>query len=65
MGEIINLRQARKAKARAGATAAAAANRILHGRTKAEKAAVMAERQRTATLLDGAAIDRVRPGEEA
>lgn len=37
MAEIVNLRQARKAKARAGKEAEAAANRAKFGRSKAEK----------------------------
>ena len=37
MAEIINLRNARKQKARAGKEAQAAENRIKFGRTKAEK----------------------------
>lgn len=38
MADIINLRQARKAKARREAEAVAAANRARFGRSKAEKA---------------------------
>ena len=45
MAEIINLRQVRKAKARAEKAAGAAANRAKFGRTKAEKAAEEARRQ--------------------
>ncbi|MFE0758932.1 DUF4169 family protein [Inquilinus sp. NPDC058860] len=37
MGEVINLRQARKAKARAGKEAQAQENRARFGRTGAEK----------------------------
>lgn len=37
MADIINLRQARKAKARSEAEAKAAQNRISFGRTKAER----------------------------
>ena len=36
-GEVVNLRRARKAKARADAQAQAAQNRLTFGRTKAEK----------------------------
>jgi hypothetical protein len=38
MGEVVNLNQARKRKARATAVADAAANRVKHGRTATEKA---------------------------
>lgn len=37
MAEIINLRQARKARRRAADETRAADNRVLHGRTKAER----------------------------
>ncbi len=53
MGEIINLRRARKAKTRAGHDATAAANRAAFGRTKAEKTAAQAEIDRRNRGLDG------------
>ncbi|WP_156678936.1 DUF4169 family protein [Sphingomonas profundi] len=62
MGEIINLRRARKARARDRAVDTAAANRALHGRTKAERTAAEIERRRQAALLDGAAIAREDEG---
>jgi hypothetical protein len=37
MGEVINLRKARKQRERAAKEEAAAQNRAAHGRTKAEK----------------------------
>ncbi|MBZ9797912.1 DUF4169 family protein [Mesorhizobium sp. ES1-4] len=37
MADIVNLRQFRKQKARAGKEQAASQNRALHGRTRAEK----------------------------
>lgn len=58
MGEIINLRLARKAAARRTKEAEAAANRAAHGRTRAERAATKAEADRSARLLDGARLDR-------
>ena len=54
MGEIVSLRMARKARARAGAQTTAAANRAKFGRTKAERAAEDGEAARRAALLDGA-----------
>ena len=54
MGDIINLRTARKARSRAVSEAKASANRLLHGRTRAEKEAEQAERQRLDRTLDGA-----------
>lgn len=53
MAEIINLRSARKARDRAARSAAADANRIAHGRTRAEKQAARDEAARQARLLDG------------
>lgn len=53
MAEIVNLRQARKAKARAGKQAAAAENRVRFGRTKAERDAEAARRQLADKGLDG------------
>ncbi len=45
MADLINLRQARKNKARAEKEAAAKANRAAHGRTKGEKSSTKAKRQ--------------------
>jgi hypothetical protein len=44
MGELVNLRRARKDKARTERDAAAAQNRATFGRTKAEKERSAAER---------------------
>jgi hypothetical protein len=54
MAEPINLNKTRKAKAKAAAQATAAANRALHGRTKAEKLRDRTERGKREALLDGA-----------
>ncbi len=53
MGEVVNLRLARKRKARAEHDAQAAANRALHGRGKSEKIAEKTARQRSEASLDG------------
>ncbi|TCT02490.1 uncharacterized protein DUF4169 [Aquabacter spiritensis] len=53
MGEIVNLRRVRKAKARGKAEDQAAQNRIAFGRTKAERAAQDLERQQRTRRLDG------------
>ena len=52
MSEPINLNKARKAKARAGKEAEAAANRVKFGRTKVEKAADKREAERAVRKLD-------------
>jgi Domain of unknown function (DUF4169) len=54
MAEIVNLRQARKAKKRAGDAAAADANRARHGATKTERRLARDEAERLARTLDGA-----------
>jgi hypothetical protein len=53
VAELVNLNKARKARARDAASAEAARNRIVHGRTKAER--VEAETAATAAdrKLDG------------
>lgn len=58
MAEIINLRMARKAKARATAQATADANRAKFGRTKAEREATEREEAARARLLEGARRER-------
>lgn len=55
--EIVNLRQARKARARATAATEAAGNRAKFGRTKARKAIEADEAARRARLLDGAKLE--------
>lgn len=53
MGEVINLRGQRKAKARTAKEKQAAQNRAVHGQTKAEKQKKKKETERAAKLLDG------------
>ena len=57
MGEIINLRQARKAKARTAADANAANNRAKFGRSKSEKTITKSEQEAAARKLDGHKLD--------
>jgi hypothetical protein len=52
--EIVNLRRVRKSKARAVKETEAERNRVLFGRSKAEKAISAAEADRTERQLDGA-----------
>ena len=58
MAEILNLRRARKDKARREREAEADANRRRFGRTKAEKAADTEARERAQREIDGKKIDR-------
>lgn len=57
MGEIVNLRMARKRKARDDRERQAAENRVVHGVAKAEKSRADAEKHRAAALLDGHRLD--------
>ncbi|TCS16771.1 DUF4169 family protein [Caulobacter sp. BK020] len=54
MAEILNLNQARKAKAKTDAKTRAAENRARFGRTKADKALEAARADRLQRDLDGA-----------
>lgn len=54
MAEIINLRMARKARARSAAEVAAAENRARSGQTKAAKQVQALDAARAARQLDGA-----------
>ena len=53
MATVVNLRLARKQKARAEKDKTAAENRALHGRTKAEKTRDKVEANSAASFLDG------------
>jgi hypothetical protein len=57
MGEVVNLRRARKAKGRAAAATQASANRHAFGRTKAQKDADAAAQGLLDRTLDGARRD--------
>ena len=57
MADVINLRNARKARDRADREATAAANRAKHGLTTAQKKADRVEQERRARTLDGARIE--------
>ena len=67
---VLNLRLARKAKARAEREAAACSNRILHGRTRSERTSQAAETSRATRLLDGHRladrhpVDREKPAND-
>ena len=57
MAEIVNLRQARKARKRAEKTAQAAENRVRFGRTKAETKVQERDRQVKQLEMDGKKLD--------
>ncbi|MGB0412565.1 MAG: DUF4169 family protein [Pikeienuella sp.] len=56
-GKVINLRQARKSKAREDKRAAADSNAARHGQTKAERDALKNEKSRAQRLLDGHEVE--------
>ena len=60
MTTIVNLRLARKRRKRAEKEHAAAGNRALHRRTKAEKLRQRLEKERSAAFIDG---HRLEPGD--
>lgn len=62
MGEIVNLRRVRKAKAREAAAEQAAASRAKHGQSKAERTVSEQARMVTERALDRAKI--VVPSDE-
>ncbi|WP_084620081.1 DUF4169 family protein [Devosia chinhatensis] len=53
MGEIVNLRMARKQKVRSAKEVEAEANRLKFGRSKAEKRLLLAETNRAEKHIDG------------
>jgi hypothetical protein len=58
MAEIVNLRAARKRKAREDAARTAETNRALFGRSKPEKQRERAERDRARAFVDGHRRDK-------
>jgi Domain of unknown function (DUF4169) len=58
LSEIVNLRQARKQKAREREQAAAAQNRVAFGRSKAEKRLIESERALAEASLDARRLTR-------
>jgi hypothetical protein len=58
VGDIVNLRNERKRVKRRQAEDKAAANRVLHGLSKAERALAEAKRDQSVRLVDGHRIDK-------
>jgi hypothetical protein len=56
--DIVNLRRVRKAKARTDKEKAAETNRLAFGRTKSEKTATAAERERSVRSIDAHRRDK-------
>ncbi len=60
MGDVVNLRRARKDKARSEADRKSEANRVAFGRTKAEKSLTKAERDLAERRIDGHRLNAPR-----
>jgi UDP-2,3-diacylglucosamine pyrophosphatase LpxH len=58
MGNVINLRQARKSRARAEKEKSAEANRLAFGRSKAEKQGTKLEKSRADKVIEGHRRDK-------
>ena len=58
MADIVNLRQARKARARSESEKKADANRAKHGVAKGERIVTAAEREKSRQDLDRKRLDR-------
>lgn len=61
MGEIVNLRRAKKAKARAKADEEAAANRLLHGTPKTLRDLTKARAEKASRDLESGRIEPDKP----
>ena len=57
MGDVVNLRQARKARDRKAAEQAAAEARALHGRTKAQRKLEKGEAEKLDRAVDQAKLE--------
>lgn len=66
MGDVINLNRYRKERQRTAAGGRAAANRVRHGLTAAERARMAREKAEAKRLLDGKRLDAAddRPGDD-
>ena len=61
MSDVVNLRIARKRKARADKERLAAESRALHGRPKADKQRERLEAAKASAFVDGHRLDRGKP----
>jgi hypothetical protein len=64
MGDVVNLRQFRKSKARTEKEKVAEQNRLSHGRTKAEKSLTKALNEKAAKDLEQGRLDQPRKDPE-
>lgn len=64
MGDVVNLRRARKARARDEKAEAAQENRARFGRSKAQKDEAAREAERRRDVLDGHRLERSPDGDD-
>lgn len=62
MSNVVNLRLARKRKERAEKETAAAENRVLHGRSKAERQRDVTNKQKSEAFVEGHRLEQTDPG---
>lgn len=60
MGDVVNLRQFKKAKARSEKEKSAEQNRLSHGRTKAEKSLTSAINEKAEIALNQGKLEKPR-----
>ncbi len=60
MGDVVNLRQFKKAKARSEKEKSSEQNRLSHGRTKAEKSLTSALNDKAETALNQGKLEKPR-----
>ncbi|WP_116092170.1 DUF4169 family protein [Sphingomonas crusticola] len=65
MGDVINLRRARRARQRLSAGESAAQARAFHGRTKAERLAAQAETERLTRHVEQSRLEKSASDGEA
>lgn len=65
MNQVVNLKRVRKLKQREAADAQAAANRLTHGQSKAQKKLSQAERKAAEKKIDGHKRTPNEPGRES
>ena len=58
MAKVVNLNKYRKQKTKAEQTKRAETNRRIHGRTTAERARELLQKQRQQSLIDGARLEQ-------
>ncbi|HVJ21049.1 MAG TPA: DUF4169 family protein [Polyangiaceae bacterium] len=64
MSNVVNLNKFRKRKAKLAKEKQAETNRLLHGRTKAERQRDLLQKRKLEIQVDGARLDSERPADD-